>query len=119
MLQAPMFDGLFLDGGALGEDLLVPPEAGIGRHHIAQALMVTLVAVVVDERLDLSFEIAKQVVVLQQDAVLQRLVPALKLALRLGVEGSAAHMAHGLGFDIGRRLGRMDVACARSWIACT
>ena len=34
-------------------------------------------------------EIARQIVVLEQDAVLQRLVPALDLALGLGMEGSA------------------------------
>jgi len=34
VLQAPMFDGLFLDGGALGKDLLVASEVCIGRRHL-------------------------------------------------------------------------------------
>ena len=51
--------------------------------------MVTLVVVVIDEGVDLGLEIARQIVVLEQDAVLQRLVPALDLALGLGMEGSA------------------------------
>ena len=36
-----------------------------------------------DEAFDLGFEVARQVVVLEQDAVLERLMPALNLALGL------------------------------------
>ena len=50
--------------------------------------------VVLDERLDLAFEVAGWEVVLQQHAVLRCLVPALDLALGLGMEGRAARMAH-------------------------
>jgi hypothetical protein len=50
------------------------------------------VVVVLDEALDLRLEITGQIVVLEQDAVLQRLVPALDLALGLRVAGSAADM---------------------------
>ena len=50
-------------------------------------------------------------VVFQQDAVLQRLVPALYLALGLRVERCTAHMAHPLGFDVVRQFAR-DVAGA-------
>ena len=45
--------------------------------------MVAVMIVVGDEPLDAGVEIARQEVVLQQDAVLQRLMPALDLALRL------------------------------------
>lgn len=43
VLQAPMFDGLLLDGSALGVDMPVAPEVGIGGRHIAQALVIALV----------------------------------------------------------------------------
>ena len=55
--------------------------------------MVAAMVVVLDERFDLALEIAGQEVVFQQNAVLQGLVPALDLALGLGMERSAAHMA--------------------------
>jgi hypothetical protein len=45
--------------------------------------------VVGDVFADLLLEIAWQVVVLEQDAVLQRLVPALNLALRLRMQRRA------------------------------
>ena len=45
--------------------------------------MVSLVIVVADERIDLRFKVAGQIVVFQPDAVLQRLVPTLDLALGL------------------------------------
>ena len=51
--------------------------------------MIALVIVVLDEGLDLLFEITGQEVVLQQRAVLERLVPALDLALGLRMEGSS------------------------------
>ena len=54
--------------------------------------MVTPVIVVLDEARDLGFEITRQVIVLEQNAVLERLVPALDLALGLGMARSTANM---------------------------
>ena len=78
-----MLDGLSLDALAFLQDSLTAAEVDIGRGEIVQALVVAPVVVVVDEGLDLSVELAGQVVVLEQDAVLQRLVPALDLTLGL------------------------------------
>ena len=94
MLQAPMFDGDTFDAGALGEDCFVPAEVGVRWRHVAQAFMVALVVIVFDEGLDLGFKVAGQEVVFEQDVVLEGLVPALDLALRLGMIGRAAHMFH-------------------------
>ncbi len=49
MLQAAMFDGDAFDAGALGEDGFVPAEVGVCGCHVAQAFMVTLVIIVLDE----------------------------------------------------------------------
>jgi len=46
--------------------------------------VVSAVVVVVDERVDLGLKVAGQIVVLEQDAVLEGLVPALDLALVWG-----------------------------------
>ena len=54
--------------------------------------MVTPVIVVLDEARDLGFEIIRQVMVLKQNAVLKRLVPALDLALGLRMAPGAANM---------------------------
>src|SRR6478735_2552700 len=53
-----------------------------------------------DEGADLGLEVAGQKVVFQEDAVLECLMPALDLALGLGMHGSAPNMAHALGLDI-------------------
>ena len=111
MLQAPMFDGLSLDPFALADDGLGPAEVGISGRHVVQALVVALVIVMLDERLDLAFEVTGQEVVFQEDAVLQSLVPALDLALRLRIEGGTAHVAHTLGFDVIGQFAR-DIARA-------
>ena len=83
MLQAPLFDGLSLDPFSLQQDGLAASEVDVGGGEIVEALVIAAVVVVLDEGRDLGFEIARQEVVLQQDAVLQRLVPALDLALGL------------------------------------
>jgi len=70
VLQAPIFDGLSLDPFALFDDGWRPAEVGVGGRHVVQALVVPLVIVVLDERLDLGLKVAGQKVVLQQDAVL-------------------------------------------------
>ena len=54
--------------------------------------MVTPVIVVLDEARDLGCEITGQIVVLEQNAVLERLVPALDLALGLRMAWGAANM---------------------------
>ena len=93
MLQAPILECLSLDPFSSFDDGGSPAAIDIGRRHIVEALVVALVVVVLDEGLDLLFEIAWQEVVFQQHAVLQCLMPALDLALRLRMEGCAAHMA--------------------------
>ena len=50
--------------------------------------------VMLDEGGDLQFEIAGQVVMFEQDAVLERLMPAFDLALGLRVVGCAPDMLH-------------------------
>ena len=87
MLQAPLFDGLSLDPFSLQQDGLAAPEVDVGRGEIVEALVVSAMIVMLDESRDLRFEVFLEEVVFQQDAVLQRLVPALDLALRLGVAG--------------------------------
>ncbi len=94
MLQAPMLDGLSCDPFSFQRDGLAPPEVDVDRGQIVQALMITVVVVVSDEGLDLGFEIARQIVVLQQDPVFQSLVPSLDLALGLRMVGGAARMLH-------------------------
>jgi len=73
---------------------MAAPVIDVGGREIAQALVITLVVIVLDEGLDLSLEVARQVVVLQQDPVLEGLVPTLDLALGLGVIRSTMDMLH-------------------------
>jgi hypothetical protein len=100
VVQAPIFDGLSFDPFALLDDGLRSAEVDIGRRDVVQALVVALMVVVLDERFDLSFEIAGQEVVFQQDAVFECLVPAFDLALGLRMHRGTTHMAHLLCLDI-------------------
>ena len=108
VLQAPMFDGLPFDPFSLFDDGAGSAEVGIGGGHVAQALVVALVVVVIDEGLDLGLEIAGEEVVLQQDAVFHGLMPALDLALGLRVERRAAHMAQLLKSGTRGQAGQVD-----------
>ena len=60
---------------------MAAPEVDVGWDQIVDALVVAAVVVVGHEGLDLVFQITGQIIVLQLDAVLDGLVPALDLAL--------------------------------------
>ena len=92
--QASVLDGLSFDPFSFQQDVLSAPEVDVGRGEVGDGLVLSQVVVVGDEGGDLGFEIAGQIVVLQQDAVLERLMPALDLALGLRLEGRAADMTH-------------------------
>ena len=64
-------------------------EVSVGGRDIAEALVVAAVVIVIDESADLASEDSGQVIVFQQDAVLQGLVPSLDLALGLGMIGGS------------------------------
>ena len=91
-----MLDGLLFDPFPFQQDDLAVPKVDIGGREIIQALVITLVIVVLDEGADLGFEVTGQIIVLQQDPVLEGLVPALELALGLGTVGCATDMLHAL-----------------------
>ena len=99
MLQATVCDGSKLDAFAFCEDRLRSAEVDVSRREVVDALMIADVIVVLDEGGDLPFEIARQVIVVEQNAVLQGLVPALDLSLGLRVIRSAADMLHSLVFE--------------------
>lgn len=71
--------------------------------------MITLVIVVLNECFDPSLKVAGQNVVFQQNTVFQGLVPALDLALGLGMHRGTAHIAHPAGLNVFRQFAR-DVA---------
>src|ERR1700730_14754746 len=79
--QAAIGDCLSFDPFSFNQNGLAPSEVGVGWRQIADAFVIAQVIVVNDEGLDLGFEIARQVIVFEQDTVLERLMPALDLAL--------------------------------------
>jgi hypothetical protein len=93
VLQATVCDCLSFDPFAFEEDGLSPSEVDVGRREIGQALVVSRMVVLRHEGRDPAFEIAGQVIVLKQDAVLERLMPSLDLALGLRVIGGTADNA--------------------------
>ena len=97
--QASVLDGLSFDPFSFKQDGLAATEVDIGRGEIGDALVVSQVIVVSDELADPGFEIAGQIVVLKQDAVLESLVPPLDLALRLGMQRRTADMIKALVFE--------------------
>ena len=69
MLQAAILDCLFLDLFPFSENVFVTSEVDVCRSDVVQALVITLVAVVIHEGFDMSFNITGQEVVFKQDAV--------------------------------------------------
>ena len=91
-------------------------KVDVSRCEITQALVIAAMVVVIDECVDPGLEVAGQIIVLKQDAVLERLMPALDLALRLRVARRAAQVIHiafvqpfgEAGRDIGRAIVRQQ-----------
>ncbi len=75
-MQASRFERLLFDPLPLLQNGFVPTEVDIGWRDVLQALVIALMVVVIDERFDLSFEISRQEVFFQQNAVLQGLMPS-------------------------------------------
>jgi len=104
--QAPLEHGFSFDLLSLFQDFLIAPKVDVSGRQVAQALVVALVIVIVDEGLDLPLQVAGQEVMLKQDAVLHGLVPSFDLALGLWVIGCATHMLHALFLDVIRQVSR-------------
>ena len=75
--------------------------------------MTTTVIVVIDERADLGFESARQKLVLEQDAVPQRLVPALDIALGLRMTRRITGVLHPFAGEPSCQFAG-DLTCCRS-----
>jgi hypothetical protein len=80
VLRAALPDGLFLDLLSRFQDLRTAAMVDVGGRKVAEALVAAAVVVVLDEGADLPFEVSRQEVVFQQDAVLQGQMPAFDLA---------------------------------------
>ena len=91
MLQAAVLDWFSFNPFSLLQDGLTTSKVDVGGCQVLQALVIAPVIVVLDEAADVVVEIARQIVVLKQDAVLKGLVPAFDLALRLRMIGCCAY----------------------------
>jgi hypothetical protein len=76
VLQAALPDCVLLDLLSRFQDLRAATMIDVGGREVDEALVVAAIVVVIDEGGDLPFEVSRQEVVFQQDAVLQGLVPA-------------------------------------------
>ena len=92
MQQASVLDGVSFDPFSFKQNSLASAEVDVSRGEVGDALVISKVIVVSHELADLGFEVAGKIVVFQQDAVLQRLVPSLDLALGLGMQWGATNM---------------------------
>ena len=81
VIQAALLDGQFFDFSLSLDNGLVPAEVDVGGGEVGDAFVVAVVVVALDERADGGLEVARQIVVLQQNAALQGLMPALDFAL--------------------------------------
>ena len=58
MVQSSLFDGLSFDPFTLKQDGVAASEVDIGRRQVLQTFMVAVVIVVIDEAIDVRFEVA-------------------------------------------------------------
>lgn len=92
MKQAALLNGSSFDALAFEQNRLLSAKIDIRRRQIVDALMIAAMILVLDESLDVGFDIPRQIIVFQQDLVFQRLMPALDFALGLGMARRAANV---------------------------
>ncbi len=92
MLQAAISDCVSFDRFSFQQDGLGASGVHVSLGEIAQAVVITAISVEIDERGDLGPEAAGPIIVLNQYAVLEGLMPAFDLALRLRMARRAAHV---------------------------
>lgn len=83
--HASRLEGLALDAFPVEQDGLAPAEMNVGWGQVALAVVAAAVVVLVYEIFDLRLEVARQVVVFPQDAVLQGVASALEVPLCLAL----------------------------------
>src|SRR5271163_996526 len=99
MLQAAVCDCGPLDAVSFGEDRLGSSKIDVSGREVVDALVIADVVIVLDEGVDLLLEISGQIIVVEQNAVLQGLMPTLDLSLGLGMIPGAAYVLHVLVFE--------------------
>ena len=104
MVQAAVLDGLVFNAPPFSQDGFASAEVDISRCQVADALVVAMVVVVVDEGGDGGFEFAFEEVVFEQDAVFEGLMPPLDFALSLWMHWRAANVFHALALEIFRQI---------------
>ena len=105
MVAAAVLDGTSFDLLSHVQNALAASEVDVGRREVVEAFVISVMIVVIDEGVDLVSQIAGQVIVFQQDAVLQRLVPSLDLALGLRVMRGATDVIDALVLKIVGQVG--------------
>jgi len=75
MLQASILDCDALDPFSFAQDFCAASAIDVGRREIVQALVTAAMIVVIDEGADLRLQVARQIIVFEQDAVLEGLMP--------------------------------------------
>jgi hypothetical protein len=74
-------------------------KVDVSGREVVDALVIADVIVVLDEGVDLLLEISRQIIFVEQNAVLQGLMPTLDLSLGLGMIWGAAYVLHVLVFE--------------------
>ena len=68
----------------------------MGRCQIGDALAIAQMVVVADEVSDLLFKVVRQIMVCEQDAVLEGLVPTFNFPLCMGMHGRTTQLIYAL-----------------------
>ena len=70
------------------------PEVDVSGREVGNAFVISQMIVMADEVSDLLFKIAWQIIIFEQDAVFESLVPAFDFALGLGMHRGTSCVLH-------------------------
>lgn len=100
MRQASFFERMFFYFPPSLDDGVVTAEVNVGRRQVAETFVIAVVIVALNEGADADLKVARQIVILEQDAVLQGLMPPFDLALGLGMHWRAANVLHAFFLEV-------------------
>ena len=100
MVQAAVLDCFLFEASPFSQDGFAVTEIDVGCGQVADAFVVTVVVVMVDEGRDGGLKLPFEEVVFEENAVLQGLVPAFDFVLGLRMHRGAANIFHALALEV-------------------
>ncbi len=103
MLQASLSWRFVFSASSFFQNCVSSAKVNIGRRKIIKAFVIALMVVMLNKLANIVLKIARQIMIIEQDLVFERLMPLLDLSLGLRMIRLTTHMVHAFTLqDVGQ-----------------